>query len=129
MRMPWQAVITTAAMDEATRSAWRRKQGLYPAELEAWKQDSIAGLSESRAASAVEARQDRRRVRESRRPAADRNVPLHSLSEVERARIIVVANEPRFAATPPARTVTALADEGISPASPASIACSVRMAR
>jgi hypothetical protein len=38
-----QAVIVTAAMDEATRSAWCREQGLYPAELEAWKRDAIAG--------------------------------------------------------------------------------------
>jgi len=59
-----QAVIATAAMDEATRSAWCREQGLYPAELDAWKQDAIAGLGEPRAASAVEARQDRRRVKE-----------------------------------------------------------------
>jgi transposase-like protein len=59
-----QAVITTATMAEATRSAWCREQGLYPAELEAWKQDAIAGLGEPRAASAVEARQDRRRVKE-----------------------------------------------------------------
>ena len=59
-----EAVIATAAMDEATRSAWCREQGLYPAELEAWKQDAIAGLGEPRAASAVEARQDRRRVKE-----------------------------------------------------------------
>jgi transposase len=59
-----QAVIATAAMDEATRSAWSREQGLYPAELDAWKQDAIAGLGEPRAASAVEARQDRRRVKE-----------------------------------------------------------------
>ena len=59
-----EAVITTAAMDEATRGAWCREQGLYPAELEAWKRDAIAGLGEPRAASAVEARQDRRRVKE-----------------------------------------------------------------
>jgi transposase len=59
-----QAVIVTAAMDEATRSAWCREQGLYPAELDAWKQDAIAGLGEPRAASAMEARQDRRRVKE-----------------------------------------------------------------
>ena len=59
-----QAVIITAAMDEATRSAWCREQGLYPAELDAWKRDAIAGLGEPRAASAVEARQDRRRVKE-----------------------------------------------------------------
>ena len=31
-----QAVIVTAAMDEATRSAWCREQGLFPAELDAW---------------------------------------------------------------------------------------------
>ena len=59
-----QAVIVTAAMDAATRSAWCREQGLYPAELDAWKQDAIAGLGEPRAASAVEAREDRRRVKE-----------------------------------------------------------------
>ena len=51
-----------AAMDEAQRSAWCREQGLYVAELDAWKRDAIAGLGEPRAASAVEARQDRRRV-------------------------------------------------------------------
>lgn len=59
-----QAVIVTAAMDEATRSAWCREQGLYPTELDSWKRDAIAGLGEPRAASAVEARQDRRRVKE-----------------------------------------------------------------
>jgi transposase len=59
-----QAVIATAAMDEATRSAWCREQGLYPTELDGWKQDAIAGLGEPRAASAAEAREDRRRVKE-----------------------------------------------------------------
>ena len=43
-----QAVIITAAMDEATRSGWCREQGLYPAELEAWKRDAIGGLGEPR---------------------------------------------------------------------------------
>src|ERR1700712_3408446 len=41
-----EAVIVTAAMDEAARSAWCREQGLYPAELDAWKRDAIAGLGE-----------------------------------------------------------------------------------
>ena len=59
-----QAVIVTAAMDEATRSAWCREQGLYPAELDAWKRDAIAGLGEPRAANAVEACQDHRRIKE-----------------------------------------------------------------
>jgi putative transposase len=55
-----------------------------------------------------------------RRPDADHPVPSHALSEAERARIIEVANEPRFAETPPARIVPALADEGIYLASESS---------
>jgi putative transposase len=38
---------------------------------------------------------------------------LTELSEAEQGRIIAVANEPHFAETPPARIVSALADEGI----------------
>ncbi len=55
-----------------------------------------------------------------RRPDVDHPVPSHALSEAERARIIEVANEPRFAETPPARIVPALADEGIYLASKSS---------
>ncbi len=51
-------------------------------------------------------------VRADRRPGADRPMPSHALSEAERARIVAVANEPRFADLPPARIVPALADEG-----------------
>jgi putative transposase len=54
------------------------------------------------------------------RPDANHPVPSHALSETERARIIAVANEPRFADTPPARIVPALADEGIYIASESS---------
>jgi transposase-like protein len=59
-----EAVIATAAMDEAARSAWCREHGLYAADLDGWKQDAVAGLGEPRAVSAVEAREDRRRVKE-----------------------------------------------------------------
>ena len=55
-----------------------------------------------------------------RRPDADHPVPSHALSEAERAQIVAVANEPRFADTPPARIVPALADEGIYIASESS---------
>src|SRR3954471_22790655 len=54
------------------------------------------------------------------RPDAHHPVPSHALSETERARIIAVANEPRFSDTPPARIVPALADEGIYIASESS---------
>jgi hypothetical protein len=55
-----------------------------------------------------------------RRPGADRPTPTHALTEAERARMIEVANQPRFADTPPARIVPALADEGIYLASESS---------
>jgi transposase InsO family protein len=47
-------------------------------------------------------------------------ISRQALSEAERARIIELANGPRFASTPPARIVPALADEGIYVASEAS---------
>ena len=46
------------------------------------------------------------------RPQAVRPLPGHALSQAERARLVQVANEPRFAAVPPARIVPMLADEG-----------------
>jgi putative transposase len=64
-----------------------------------------------------------------RRPDADRPTPSHALTAAERARIIEVANEPRFAETPPARIVPALADEGTYIASEASFHRVLRVAR
>jgi len=55
------------------------------------------------------------------RPLAVRPVPAHALSAAERAQIVSIANEPRFASIPPARIVPMLADEGIYVASEASI--------
>jgi transposase InsO family protein len=59
-------------------------------------------------------------LRGDRRPDAERRVPSHALSAAERERIVAVANEPRFAETPPARIVPALADDGIYIASESS---------
>ncbi len=54
------------------------------------------------------------------RPQAVRPTPSHALSEIERARLLRVANEPRFCAVPPARIVPMLADEGLYLASESS---------
>jgi transposase len=83
-----EAVIATAAMDEATRSAWCRERGLYAAELEAWKRDAISGLGEPRAASAAEARQDRRRVKELERELQRKDKAL-----AETAALLVLAGK------------------------------------
>lgn len=52
-------------------------------------------------------------IRGDGRPLALRTTPRHALSEAERAQVLAVANEPRFAAVPPARIVPMLADDGI----------------
>ena len=54
------------------------------------------------------------------RPEAVRATPAHALSDAERAQILTVANEPRFAEVPPARIVPMLADEGVYVASESS---------
>jgi putative transposase len=59
-------------------------------------------------------------VRGDGRPQAVRVTPRHALSEAERAQLLAVANEPRFASVPPARIVPMLADEGVYLASESS---------
>lgn len=56
------------------------------------------------------------------RPFAVRPSPKHALSPDERAALLAVANEPRFASVPPARIVPMLADEGVYLGSESSIA-------
>jgi len=56
------------------------------------------------------------------RPRAVRPLPGHALSQAERAELVRVANEPRFAAVPPARIVPMLADEGVYLGSESSMA-------
>ena len=56
------------------------------------------------------------------RPQAVRPTPGHALSPEERAALLAVANEPRFASLPPARIVPMLADEGVYLGSASSMA-------
>ena len=60
------AVITTAAMDESTRSAWCRENGVYPQELDAWRASATQALAapEERRASPKETAADRKRIKE-----------------------------------------------------------------
>ena len=51
-------------------------------------------------------------VREDGRPTALRPSPAHALSAQERAEVLRIVNEPRFAALPPTQIVPRLADEG-----------------
>ena len=60
------AVLTTAAMDEASRSAWCREKGVYPQELESWRLSATQALAEPEEARAspMQTQSDRRRIKE-----------------------------------------------------------------
>ena len=63
------AVITTASMSEADKSAWCREHGVYPAELDTWSNNATAALAGPAEAGAVRAspkatRGDKKRIRE-----------------------------------------------------------------
>ena len=61
-----EAVITTAAMDEAARGAWCRSNGVYPQQLAQWRVVATAALAEPQEASGAtqQTKQDRRRIKE-----------------------------------------------------------------
>jgi hypothetical protein len=61
-----EAVMATAALDEAGKSAWCRQQGVYPGELEKWRHSATAALAapEEARASPKQTREDQRRIRE-----------------------------------------------------------------
>jgi transposase len=62
----FEAVLTTASMDEANRNAWCREHGVYPQELERWRQAATQALAdpEEVRASPQQTKQDRRRIQE-----------------------------------------------------------------
>ena len=60
------AVLTTAAMDEAGKSAWCRAHGTYAQQLATWQQSATQALAEpgEARASPQQTKQDRRRIKE-----------------------------------------------------------------
>jgi len=61
-----EAVITTAAMNEAAKSAWCRERGVFPAELDKWRASCATALAdpEDVRASPQSTRADRKRIKE-----------------------------------------------------------------
>lgn len=61
-----EAVIITAAMDESARSAWCREHGVYPQQLQQWRDSATQALAEpaEKRVSPQQTREDRRRIKE-----------------------------------------------------------------
>lgn len=61
-----EAVLATAAMNEAERAGWCREKGLFVSDLDAWRQSATAALAgpDERRATPSETRQDHKRIKE-----------------------------------------------------------------
>jgi DNA-binding transcriptional MerR regulator len=62
----FEAVLTTASMDEEARGAWCRKNGVYPQELAKWREAAKEALADPEDARATpqQTKRDRRRIKE-----------------------------------------------------------------
>jgi len=85
-----EAVIATAAMDEAGKSAWCRQQGVYPSELEKWRRSATAALAapEETRASPQQTREDKRRIKE-----LEREIKRKDKALAETAALLVLSKK------------------------------------
>ncbi len=63
----FEAVLLTATMDEASKSAWCRERGVYPQELEQWRTAATRALADPEDSARTrhqEQKADRRRIKE-----------------------------------------------------------------
>jgi hypothetical protein len=77
-------------MDEASKNAWCRQQGVYPSELEKWRQSATAALAapEETRASPQQTRQDQRRIKE-----LEREVKRKDKALAETAALLVLSKK------------------------------------
>lgn len=61
----FEAVLTTASMSEEQKSAWCRSQGIYPSELDEWRETATGALDRSVSGeSGSTSKAERQRIRE-----------------------------------------------------------------
>jgi len=84
------AVLTTAAMDETGKSAWCRAHGVYPQQLADWRLAATQALAapEEARASPQATRQDRRRIK-----ALERELRRKDSALAEAAALLVLSKK------------------------------------
>jgi transposase len=85
-----EAVVTTASMNEAAKSAWCRGHGAFPAELDQWRASCTAALAEPEEARASPqaTRQDRKRIK-----ALERELLRKERALAETAALLVLSKK------------------------------------
>jgi hypothetical protein len=85
----FEAVLTTASMSAEDRNAWCRAHGLFPSELDEWREAAVGALADpAGAAVASDAKAERRRVRELERELRRKDKAL-----AEAAALLVLAKK------------------------------------
>jgi transposase len=85
-----QAVITTAAMEEAERSAWCREQGIFPGDLQQCRDSATTALAqpEEARASPQQTRDDKRKIKE-----LERDLRRKEKALAEAAALLILAKK------------------------------------
>ena len=85
-----EAVIATAAMDEASRSAWCRENGVFPQQLQQWRESAVQALAtpEEARASPQQTKQDQRRIK-----GLEREVRRKDRALAETAALLVLSKK------------------------------------
>jgi transposase len=85
-----QAVITTAAMEESERNAWCRAQGIFPSDLQQWRDSATTALAqpEEARASPQQTREDKRKIKE-----LERDLRRKEKALAEAAALLVLAKK------------------------------------
>ena len=85
-----QAVITTAAMEESERNAWCRAQGIFPSDLQQWRESATSALAqpEEARASPQQTREDKRKIKE-----LERDLRRKEKALAEAAALLVLAKK------------------------------------
>lgn len=84
------AVLSTASLDEAGKNAWCREHGVYPHELSAWREAATQALAEPEEARASpqQTKQDRRRIK-----ALERELRRKERALAETAALLVLSKK------------------------------------
>ena len=84
-----QAVITTAAMEESERNAWCRAQGIFPSDLQQWRESATTALAQPEEARASpQTREDKRKIKE-----LERDLRRKEKALAEAAALLVLAKK------------------------------------
>jgi len=91
----FRAVLATASMNEAEKSEYCRKHGLYPSQLKEWKQDCIAGCRKAPDKRYIKAAKEKEQEYKRKTNALERDLKRKDKALAETAALLVLKKKVR----------------------------------